>query len=43
MPSITLETFILSLGYWQLYYGLQTTIEGFMFYASIAAKWFSNI
>lgn len=42
MPSITLKTFILSLGYWQQF-GLQTTIEGFMFYASVAAKWFSNI
>lgn len=35
MLSITLETFILSYGYRQFYYGLQTTVEGFMFYASL--------
>lgn len=38
MFSITLETFISSLGYWQVYYGLETTMEDFMVYASLEEK-----
>lgn len=43
MPTITSETFILSLGYWQFYYGLQTTVEGFMFYASLQQNGSQNL
>lgn len=43
MPTITSETFILSPGYWQFYYGLQTTVEGFMFYASLQQKGSQNL
>lgn len=38
MLSITLETFISSLGYWQLYYSLEATMEDFMVYASLEEK-----
>lgn len=38
MLSITLETFISSLGYWQFYYGLETTMEDFMVDASLEEK-----
>lgn len=38
MLSITLETFMSSLGYWQFHYGLETTVEDFMVYASLEEK-----